>query len=92
MVSALDSGCGRCVVFLCKSLYSHSAFLRSGVKMVTGELSRMPDEILDISITFIDGGGRGGGSHWARVQIFYSYFTLVSRSLFVRKMHRSTKF
>lgn len=88
MVSALDSGCGRCVVFLCKSLYSHSAFLRSGVKMVTGELSRMPDEILDISITSID----GGGSHWARVQIFYSYFTLVSRSLFVRKMHRSTKF
>lgn len=57
MVSALDSGCGRCVVFLCKSLYSHSAFLRSGVKMVTGELSRMPDEILDISITSIDGGG-----------------------------------
>lgn len=89
MVSALDSGCGRCVVFLCKSLYSHSAFLRSGVKMVTGELSRMPDEILDTSITSIDGGG---GSHWARVQIFYSYFTLVSRSLFVRKMHRSTKF
>lgn len=62
MVSALDSGCGRCVVFLCKSLYSHSAFLRSGVKMVTGELSRMPDEILDISITSIDGGGESLGS------------------------------
>lgn len=62
MVSALDSGCGRCVVFLCKSLYSHSAFLRSGVKMVTGELSRMPDEILDTSITSIAGGGEPLGS------------------------------
>ena len=59
MVSALDSGRGRCVVFLCKSLYSHSAFLRSGVKMVAGELSRMPDEILDTSITSIAGGGGG---------------------------------
>lgn len=87
MVSALDSGCGRCVVFLCKSLYSNSAFLRSGVKMVTGELSRMPDEILDTSITSIAGGGATGLEYR-----FYSYFTLVSRSPFVRKMHRSTKF
>ena len=70
MVSALDSGCGRCVVFLCKSLYSNSAFLRSGVKMVTGELSRMPDEILDISITSIDGGGGGVTG------LEYSFFTL----------------
>ena len=62
MVSALDSGCGRCVVFLCKSLYSRSAFLRSGVKMVTGELSRMPDEILDTSITSIAGGEPLGSS------------------------------
>lgn len=69
MVSALDSGCGRCVVFLCKSLYSHSAFLRSGVKMVTGELSRMPDEILDTSITSIDGGGGVTG-------LEYRFFTL----------------
>lgn len=30
--------------------------------MVTGELSRMPDEILDISITSIDGGGESLGS------------------------------
>ena len=29
--------------------------------MVTGELSRMPDEILDTSITSIAGGGGGGG-------------------------------
>ena len=28
--------------------------------MVTGELSRMPDEILDTSITSIAGGGGGG--------------------------------
>ena len=73
MVSALDSGCGRCVVFLCKSLYSHGAFLRSGVKMVTGELSRMPDEILDISITSIDGGGVTG--------LEYRFFTLFTLTL-----------
>ena len=29
--------------------------------MVTGESSRMPDEILDTSITSIAGGGGGGG-------------------------------
>lgn len=72
MVSALDSGCGRCVVFLCKSLYSHSAFLRSGVKMVTGELSRMPDEILDISITSIDGGGESLGSSTDFLLLLYT--------------------
>ena len=55
--------------------------------MVTGELSRMPDEILDTSITSIAGGGATGLEYR-----FYSYFTLVSRSPFVRKMHRSTKF
>ena len=36
--------------------------LRSGVKMVTGELSRMPDEILDTSITSIAGGEPLGSS------------------------------
>ena len=72
MVSALDSGCGRCVVFLCKSLYSHSAFLRSGVKMVTGELSRMPDEILDISITSNDGGGESLGSSTDFLLLLYT--------------------
>lgn len=58
--------------------------------MVTGELSRMPDEILDTSITSIAGGGgeRATGLEYR----FYSYFTLVSRSPFVRKMYRSTKF
>lgn len=71
MVSALDSGCGRCVAFLCKSLYSHSAFLRSGVKMVTGELSRVPDEILDTSITSIAGEEPLGSS---------TDFTLTSHS------------
>lgn len=75
MVSALDSGCGRCVVFLCKSLYSHSAFLRSGVKMVTGELSRMPDEILDISITSI--ASMGGGV----TGLEYRFFTLFTLTL-----------
>ena len=59
--------------------------------MVTGELSRMPDEILDTSITSIAGGG-GGRRATGLEYRFYSYFTLVSRSPFVRKMHRSTKF
>ena len=47
MVSALDSGAsapgsspgrGHCVVFLGKTLYSHSAFLHPGVQMGTSEL------------------------------------------------------
>ena len=60
--------------------------------MVTGELSRMPDEILDTSITSIaGGGGEGGGRATGLEYRFYSYFTLVSLSPFVRKMHRSTK-
>ena len=46
MVSALDSGSGgpgsspgggHCVVFLGKTLYSHSASLHSGVPMGTGK-------------------------------------------------------
>ena len=46
MVSALDSGAsglgsspgrGHCVVFLGKTLYSHSASLHPGVQMGTGE-------------------------------------------------------
>ena len=46
MVSALDSGsgglglspgCGHCVVFLGKILYSHSASLHPGVQMVTSK-------------------------------------------------------
>ena len=42
--------------------------------MVAGELSRMPDEILDTSITSIAGGG-GGGSHWVREQILLLLYT-----------------
>ena len=47
MVSALDSGAsgpgsspgrGHCVVFLGKTLYSHSVSLHPGVSMGTGEL------------------------------------------------------
>ena len=46
MVSALDSGlsglglspgCGHCVVFLGKTLYSHSASLQPGVQMGTSK-------------------------------------------------------
>ena len=46
MVSALDSrlsgpgsspGCGHCVVFLGKTLYSHSASLHPGVQMGTSK-------------------------------------------------------
>ena len=48
MVSELDSGVsgpasspgrGHCVVFLGKTLYSHSASLRPGVEMSSGELN-----------------------------------------------------
>ena len=48
MVSALNSGVsgpdsspgrGHCVVFLGKTLYSHSAFLHPGVSIGTGELN-----------------------------------------------------
>jgi len=48
MVSALNSGSsgpgsspgrGYCVVFLGKTLYSHSASLHPGVQMSTGELN-----------------------------------------------------
>ena len=48
MVSALDSGAsgpgsspgpGHCVVFLGKTLYSHSASLHPGVYVGTGELN-----------------------------------------------------
>ena len=51
MVSALDSRsvssgpssnpgrAGHCVVFLCKTLYSHSTFFHLGVSMGTGEFN-----------------------------------------------------
>ena len=48
MVSALDSrsgglglspGCGHCVVFLGKTLYSHSASLHPGVQMGTSKFA-----------------------------------------------------
>ena len=35
----LSPGLGHCVVFLCKTLYSHSASLHPGVKMGTGEFN-----------------------------------------------------
>ena len=55
MVSVLDSGLrgpgsspgwGHGVVFLGKTLYSHSASLHPGVEMDTRELSGKPDEML----------------------------------------------
>ena len=54
MVSALDSGAsgrgsspgrGHCVVFLGKTLYSHSASLHPGVYMGTCELLGKPSKI-----------------------------------------------
>ena len=54
MVSALDSkasspgstpGRGHCVVFLGKTLYSHSTSLHPGVQMGTGEFLGKPDKI-----------------------------------------------
>ena len=55
MVCALDSGSkgpgsspglGHCVVFLGKTLYSHSASLHPGVYIGTSKLSGKPDEML----------------------------------------------
>ena len=55
MVSTLDSrpsgpgssaGRGHCVVFLGKTLYSHSASLHPGVEMGTSELLGQPDKML----------------------------------------------
>ena len=55
MISALDSGSrgpgsspgrGHCVVFLDKTLYSHSASLHPGVQMGTSKLAGKPDEML----------------------------------------------
>ena len=56
MVSPLDSGAsglgsspgrGHCVVFLGKTLYSHSASLHPGVKMGTGELNAGGNPAMD---------------------------------------------
>ena len=56
MVSALDSGSsglgsspgrGHSVVFLGKTLYSHSASLRPGVQMGTGELNAGGNPAMD---------------------------------------------
>ena len=58
MVSALDSGSngpgsrsspgrGHCVVFLAKKHYSHSASLRPGVQMGTGEVNAVGNPAMD---------------------------------------------
>jgi len=56
MVSALisgssgpgsSSGRGHCVVFLGKTLYSHSAFLHPGVEMGTGKLNAGGNPAMD---------------------------------------------
>ena len=56
MVSALDSGAkgpgsspgrGHCVVFLAKTLYSHSASLHPGVYMGTAELNARGNPAMD---------------------------------------------
>ena len=56
MVSALDSGAngpgsspgrGHCVVFLGKTLNSHSASLHPGVQMVTGEFNAGGNPAMD---------------------------------------------
>ena len=39
LVSGSSPGRGHCVVFLSKTLYSHSASLHPGVQMDTGELN-----------------------------------------------------
>ena len=56
LVCSLDSGLGslgsfpgrgHCVVFLCKTLGSHSASLHPGVQMVTGELNAGGNPAMD---------------------------------------------
>jgi len=56
MVSTLDSGLsglgsspsqGHCVVFLSKTLYSHSAFLHPGVQMGTSEFNAGGNPAMD---------------------------------------------
>ena len=56
MVSALDSGSngpgssqrpGHCIVFLGKTLYSHSASLHPGVEMGTGEFTAGGNPAMD---------------------------------------------
>ena len=36
---SLSPGWGHCVLFLCKTLFSHCTFLRPGVQMNTGEFN-----------------------------------------------------
>ena len=48
LVSALDSGAsGHCVVFLGKTLHSHSVSLHPGVKMSTGEFDAGGNTAMD---------------------------------------------
>ena len=44
--SGFEPWTGHCVVFLCKTLYSHSASLHPGLQMGTSKLSGKPDEML----------------------------------------------
>ena len=54
---------GHCVMFLGKTLYSHSASLHPGVSMGTSKLSGKPDELLEITCD-------GLASHPGGVAIF----------------------
>ena len=47
--SGFETRPGHCVVFLGKTLYSHSASLHSGVKMGTSKLSGKPDKMLGVN-------------------------------------------
>ena len=64
MVSALDGlgsspGWGHCVVFLGKTLCSHSASLHPGVYMGTGELLEQPDRMLGVTLRWTNIPSRG---------------------------------
>ena len=43
----LSPGQGHCIVFLCKTLYSHSVSLQSGVQMGTGEFNAGGNTAMD---------------------------------------------
>ena len=78
MVSALDSrasgpgsspGRGHCVVFLGKTLYSHSASLHPGVQMGTGKLFGKPDKLWGSDLQWTSIPSRGSKNTSSRFML-----------------------
>ena len=66
VTSVLDSGSsagqGHCVVFLGKTLYSHSASPHPGVQMSTSELLGQPSKLLGSNLQLTSTPSRGSGN------------------------------